>query len=190
LNRKPQQTNTLLRLRSIAVSCNETEARPFGVPFSFLKTAPPGGAECFESRTPATRQRRPLWGFHLTITDDLHDRAQRAAKNQALFREINERVKELNTGFGAILPMGDWVCECSNDTCVERVKMLMEEYEAVRKDGARFCVTPDDAHVWHDVETVVERNERYWVVEKAGLAARLTEDANPRSPKGPLRLRT
>jgi hypothetical protein len=126
----------------------------------------------------------------MTVTDDLHDRAQRAAKNQSLFREINERVKELNTGFGVVLPMGEWICECSNDTCVERVELLMEEYEAVRRNGARFLVAPSDDHVWHDLESLVERNERYWVVEKEGVAAALTSDADPRSPKGPLRLRT
>jgi len=126
----------------------------------------------------------------MTVGDDLHDRAQRAAENQSLFREINERVKELNTGFGDVLPMGEWICECSNDTCVERVQLLMTEYEVVRGDGSRFLVAPNDEHVWHDVETLVERNERYWVVEKEGFTAVLTEDANPRSPKGPLRLRT
>jgi hypothetical protein len=66
-----------------------------------------------------------------------------AATNQALFREINERVKELNKGFSLVLPVGEWVCECANVTCTDRVAMSAKEYEAIRSDGARFFVAPE-----------------------------------------------
>ena len=35
---------------------------------------------------------------------DLYDREARAATNHALFREVNERVKEVNEGFSLLTP--------------------------------------------------------------------------------------
>lgn len=59
--------------------------------------------------------------------------------------------------------------------CTEPVPLTHEEYEAVRTRPTCFLVLPDDAHVIADVEKVVERHERYWVVEKIGVAAELAE---------------
>jgi hypothetical protein len=111
---------------------------------------------------------------------DPGDREERAANNQTLFREINERVKSLNDTAGLNSPT-DWVCECANTTCVERIEMSAYEYEAVREDGTRFLVAATDDHVWLDVERVTKCTGRYWVVEKTGRAGRLAESANPRS---------
>jgi hypothetical protein len=110
-----------------------------------------------------------------------HDRDERAAKNQALFREINERVKELNEGFSLLIPQGEWICECADDMCTERIEMSAEEYEAIRLDGARFFVAPGAEHVWPDVENVTERTDRYWIVEKIGLSAEVAKRADPRA---------
>ena len=120
----------------------------------------------------------------MAVTEDIHDRQRRAAKNQSLFREINERVKDLNDRFSAVTETAEWICECANDTCVERIAMSANEYEAVRGDGARFFVAASDEHVWPDVEEVAERNDRYWIVEKIGLAAEIAEQADPRSNGG------
>jgi hypothetical protein len=92
-----------------------------------------------------------------------------------LFREVNERVKEVNEGFSLVLPLGDWICECANDTCVERIHLSATEYEAVRRDQARFLVAPAAEHVWLEVEQVIERNDDYWIVETIGntVSARL-----------------
>ena len=112
---------------------------------------------------------------------DPHDREMRAATYHALFREVNERVKEVNEGFSLVIPMGEWVCECANDTCVERIEMTFDEYEAVRASGTHFFVSPGDVHVWPDVERVRMRNDRYWIVEKVGESGELAERADPRN---------
>jgi hypothetical protein len=105
------------------------------------------------------------------------DRAARTAQNEALFREVNERVKELNTTFDALARRAEWICECGNTDCVEPVQMTQEEYESVRARGNTcFLVKPGDAHVVPEVERIVERHERYWVVEKVGVAAEIAED--------------
>ena len=108
------------------------------------------------------------------------DRGARAAKNQSLFREINERVKQLNDGFSMVLPIGEWICECADDTCVERIELTAEGYERVRTNGTHFLVAPSDTHVFLDVERIAERNELYWVVEKFGKAGEDADRLNPR----------
>ena len=109
------------------------------------------------------------------------ERAARLARNQALYREVNERVEAINEAFDNLVPLGDWICECANPECVQLLSLTHEEYEQLRADGTRFAVAPNDRHVFSEVEDVVERHERYWVVEKQGIAANVVEDANPRS---------
>jgi hypothetical protein len=109
------------------------------------------------------------------------NRAVRAGRNQSLYREVNERVSEMNEAFDA-LPIGEWICECANDECFETIEMTHEEYEAVRAGGGtRFFVKSEDAHLVPEAEIVVERHERYWVVEKVGVAGALAERQDPRA---------
>jgi hypothetical protein len=116
--------------------------------------------------------------------EDSHDRETRAVMNQSLFREINERVKDLNSGFSMVLPIGDWICECANDTCVERIEMSADEYEAVRRDGARFFVAPSDEHVLAHSQRIAERHDKYWILEKIGEPREIAKRADPRSNDG------
>ena len=115
----------------------------------------------------------------MAISEDTHDREERAATNHALFREVNERVKELNEGFSLVIPLGEWICECANDTCVERITLSANEYEAVRRDRARFFVAPNNEHVWPEVQQVIERNDHYWIVEKNGHRATAAPRLDP-----------
>ncbi len=110
---------------------------------------------------------------------DLYDREARAATNHALFREVNERVKEVNEGFSLVIPMSEWVCECANDTCVERIKQSANECEAVRRDQARFFVAPTNEHVWPEVEHVIERSDHYWIVAKIGHSTTAAAPLDP-----------
>jgi hypothetical protein len=44
--------------------------------------------------------------------DESHaEHAARGARTQALYRDINERVREINQAFSEVIPFGDWVCE-------------------------------------------------------------------------------
>jgi hypothetical protein len=105
----------------------------------------------------------------------------RAARSQSLFRNVNERVREINEGFGEILPLGDWICECADDGCAERMELTHDEYEAIRANPRRFFVVPSTDHVFDSVEAVVDRHDRYWVVEKRGVAGDLAARVDPRS---------
>jgi hypothetical protein len=115
--------------------------------------------------------------------EDLGDRQERAAQNQALFREVNERVNDVNDRFGGFTTVSDWLCECANDSCTKRVELATQEYEQVRSDGARFFVAPGDEHVWPEVERVIERHPNYWVVEKVERGAEIAMQRDPRSAR-------
>ena len=100
----------------------------------------------------------------------------RAAENQALFRAVNRRIEELNELFDHLSPHGTWTCECARVECVERVELTLAEYETVREQPTHFFVAPGEAHVFPEAERVVERGDRYWVVEKIGAAAERAAD--------------
>jgi hypothetical protein len=57
----------------------------------------------------------------------------------------------------------------------------MPEYEAVRSDATQFCVAPGDSHVDLAIEDVVTASDRFWVVEKKGVAAELARSVDPRA---------
>jgi|SRR5579884_3150278 len=103
---------------------------------------------------------------------------ERAARNEALFREVNEQVDSLSErqGSGAEEELL-FICECSDDRCTERVAVPRAVYEEVRANARRFLVVP--GHDQH-FEDVVERTERYAIVEKEGRAGEVAEQTDPR----------
>ena len=102
--------------------------------------------------------------------------AQRAAQNEALFREANERIEEAAQGFRAHAL--EALCECSNPECAETVRLKMEEYAAVRSHGDRFAMV--SGHEDPQVERVVDRTDRFVVVEKIGEGGDVARDLDPR----------
>ncbi len=108
-------------------------------------------------------------------------RQRRASGNHALFRSVNDRIKQLNEAFEAFSPYGDWTCECMDIQCVEIVQMTLGEYEAVRGHSDRFLVAPADRHVLPQVEQIIERTDRFWLVEKIGAAAKRAAELDPRA---------
>jgi hypothetical protein len=105
-------------------------------------------------------------------------RAERQGRNESLFREVNERIAELNQTF-QVEGRSEFLCECSREECREPVSISIDEYEGVRRAATRFFVIP--GHEDESVERVVERSDHYVVVEKIGEAAGEAEDLDPRS---------
>ena len=108
-----------------------------------------------------------------TQTERIEDRARR----QAVFREVNEHIAELN-GDSNQTAVSLFVCECSRPECAETVEISPSEYEQVRADGTRFVVLL--GHQLPEVERVVEGNHRFLVVETIGAAALIARASNPR----------
>ncbi len=83
--------------------------------------------------------------------------------NEALFREVNERIDQLHDELGTGSSF-EIVCECGDAACIERLTITADAYEALREDVHRFAVMP--GHERPDVERTVDRLEGYLVVEK------------------------
>lgn len=104
------------------------------------------------------------------------DRVERVVKNEALFREVNERIREITTYDGDV----EFLCECGDATCTQPLMMSLPEYEALRANPSRFGIVP--GHEILEVEAVVEENGRFAVVEKRpGRASKLAAETGPRS---------
>ena len=109
----------------------------------------------------------------------MDDRQERVGRNEVLFREINERLEELQERFEVLADQGDFVCECGKLGCTEQITITLDEYRAVRADSTHFVVKP--GHEMPDVEDVVERRRGYDVVRKhEGEAAELARAEDPR----------
>jgi hypothetical protein len=108
----------------------------------------------------------------------LDTRQQRIAKNEVLFRQVNERIEEVNQKLGEE-SFSDFLCECGDDDCTAPVSMTIAEYEEVRNEPTHFAIA--NGHEVIDVERVIEKNERFSVVEKfAGEAERIAVETDPR----------
>jgi hypothetical protein len=99
-------------------------------------------------------------------------------RNEALFREVNERIEDTSTALAPDEEPMQFLCECDDTACAEKVSATRAEYEAVRAVATHFIVLP--GHEDPDVERVALRNERFLVVEKQGRAAQEAEKSDPR----------
>jgi hypothetical protein len=106
--------------------------------------------------------------------------ARRAGLNEALFREVNERLEEISADTVSTHEAVDFVCECVRADCTDRIGLTVAEYEDVRADAAQFAVAP--GHVAPEVEDVVASHDGYVVVRKrAPESVRVAARLDPRS---------
>ena len=106
-------------------------------------------------------------------TDSHQEREVRAARNQALFRSVNEKMRRLNEATAILTGSFTIACECADTSCLEMIEIASGDYLAVRGEPRRFVVLP--GHVYPDVETVVDEGETYVVVEKTESAGEVAE---------------
>jgi hypothetical protein len=105
------------------------------------------------------------------------DREERLAKNESLFRAVNENISSLASGLGGHEPF-EFVCECSTSGCIERLSLTLEEYQRIRQNGTHFLLA--DGHEDIEIEQVIAERDGYVVVEKDGLAGLVAEADDPR----------
>lgn len=107
----------------------------------------------------------------------MDERERRLTQNEALFREVNERVESVAERHGA--GSYDFLCECANSDCTFRISLPLTTYEKVRADPRQFVVLP--LHYTPEVEELVAEEDGYWVVRKTGEAGEYVEQIDPRS---------
>ena len=98
---------------------------------------------------------------------------QRAARNEALFREVNENIARLEERHGTTTAEPVFLCECANADCAQQVAATPDVYARVREQPRQFLVIP--GHEEPELERVVERHPDYLIVEKTGAAGEVAE---------------
>lgn len=107
------------------------------------------------------------------------DRRARVGANEAVFRQVNERIEELNESFETFTETFKVVCECGDAECLDQITITATAYNDVRADAALFIVVP--GHADAQVEAVVDNNDDYEVVRKReGPQKRIVEATDPR----------
>jgi hypothetical protein len=101
----------------------------------------------------------------------------RMARNEALFREVNEHVAEVSSQLDGTSEI-DFLCECADGACKEAITLMRAEYEAVRSDARQFVIVP--GHRVPDIELVLAEGGRFEVVRKIGAAGEVAVATDPR----------
>lgn len=104
----------------------------------------------------------------------MEHRQERQARNEALVREVNEKIERLDQAAEASDLAGtegtfEFLCECGRAeggdvACDAHVEMTLEEYEEVRAQDDRFALVP--GHENGALEAVVRGTDRFVIVDK------------------------
>ncbi len=107
---------------------------------------------------------------------------ERKGENEAFFREVNERLEEHAVEKRAARGSFEIICECSLETCTQRLSVTFADYESVRADETHFILAIGHADL--QIERIVGSEPEYDVVEKVGVAAEVAADRDPRGDVG------
>ena len=106
------------------------------------------------------------------------DQQERLAKNESLFRALNENINDLASGLSGREPF-EFICECSTSGCFERLSLTVEEYERIRQNGTHFLLAYGHEDI--EIEQVIGQRNGYVIVEKDGVAGLVADDDDPRA---------
>jgi hypothetical protein len=108
-----------------------------------------------------------------------NERRDRIAKNEVVFRDVNERVKQIGDASGdPTNELATFLCECGDAQCLERIGMLPSEYEEVRASPVYFAVVP--GHEQPEVERIVRKERRFYILEKLPGEQAVARENDPR----------
>ena len=93
-------------------------------------------------------------------------REAREIRNEALFREVNAHIADLEERVhgmepAEVLPL---LCECARTECSFPIEVDPKTFDRVREYPLQFLVAP--GHEQLELETVIERRAGYLIVEK------------------------
>ena len=106
--------------------------------------------------------------------------AERVARNDATFREANEKIRAAAEVLATTIERVPFICECAEERCVEVVRLDLDEYGEIRSNPRWFLNVPGHevaARGWGKVVAAREAGgDEYVIVEKVGLAGEIVED--------------
>jgi hypothetical protein len=107
------------------------------------------------------------------------DQEKRVGLNEAIFRQVNEQIKNLGDELGVDDGKITVICECGDAGCTERIELPLAEYERVRGDSLLYVIAP--GHDFPEIESVIETEDGYQVVRKqAEEAVEVAKETDPR----------
>lgn len=98
---------------------------------------------------------------------------ERFARNQSIFREVNERLREVAN---PSVTLAQYVCECSHADCSETIELNLADYDSIRSAPNAFVIAPGHEQLEHE-RVLEDANDRFMLVEKVALI----DDAEIRS---------
>jgi hypothetical protein len=102
--------------------------------------------------------------------------AERLARNESFFRQVNERIRDIAGRHDYVEQ--EFLCECSDPACTERILLTVREYEDIRSRPARFVLVA--GHTAPEIERVVEDDGDHVVIDKVGVAGDIAAELDPR----------
>lgn len=108
----------------------------------------------------------------------MNERKRRIGENEAIFRSVNEQVHRLTATLSATIGTMKIVCECGARSCTDQFEIEMPAYAEIRAEPTLFVIKP--GHDLPETETVVAKNEVFWIVRKdPGLPAAIARATSP-----------
>jgi hypothetical protein len=100
--------------------------------------------------------------------------AEKIARNNAVFRDANDEIDAAAADHGLVdgRPV-PFICECSDVRCTQIILLTLREYSRVRSNPRWFAHAPGHEESVPGVVQLVDRTERFLLVEKIGRAGRL-----------------
>ncbi len=90
-------------------------------------------------------------------------REQRIIHNEALFREVNAHIADLEERLGIEGELMPLICECANTGCTTAIQVDPGTFRTVRENPSLFLVATGHER---DEETVIGQGAGYLIVEK------------------------
>ena len=106
------------------------------------------------------------------------DFTERAARNEEVFRGVNERIEEGAAQHAVSGPL-PFHCECGRASCVETIEVSPARYAAIVRERYHFIVRP--GHEQPQIELIRETEEEFLVVEKIGEAREQIDRDHPQT---------
>jgi hypothetical protein len=100
---------------------------------------------------------------------------ERIARNDAAFRDANERIEQAAAEIGVANGPLPFICECADRECTEIVLLELDEYAAIRANPRWFLAVPGHERRAGGAAKIVESHDGYDVVEKVGHAGEVAE---------------
>jgi hypothetical protein len=82
--------------------------------------------------------------------------------HQALFREVNDRIRD-----NANLDVAIFMCECGHEDCMSTVALSLEQYKRIRSNATWFVLRPE--HVIPEIARVISEGNGFMVVERLAV---------------------